>query len=99
MATINKYKVLRPKLVRFMMEKDILDAYHAEVNNIGNEKMQDIYDDLEKGEGVGIMNNIYYFFQDENHIQWDASVSDVAWNEIDAEWKKICDAFEEGLEK
>lgn len=91
-----KYKALKPKLVRFMMERNISEAYHDEVKNIGNEEMQDIYDDLLSDMD---MVNFYYFLQDENHIQWDTSVSDVAWNEIDAEWKVICDTFEEEIGK
>jgi len=70
-------------LLSFMDKHDILSSYIQEIENIGNEEIEELLSDIcdRKATARG-------FFADENFLQWDCAVTDVNWEEINSLFEK-----------
>ena len=73
------------RLKEFMHQHKIFGDVAAEIHNIGNEELEEIFEDIESGEIPALT-----FFEDDHHIQWDTPVTYVDWEKINGLWKGVC---------
>jgi len=66
-------------LLSFMDKHNILASYIQELENIGNEYIEELFSNISnrKLSSIG-------FFADENFLQWDCAVTDIDWEEINS---------------
>ncbi len=79
--TDNEQNDLRDEWIYFMKKNKCFVEFKAEIHNIGNEELDTIE-----------VNS--YVFDDENYVQWDATVTDIDWADISIRWKRhYCDTI------
>jgi ribosomal protein S12 methylthiotransferase accessory factor YcaO len=90
MEALETYSEESRHLALFMIDGNVLIPYIQEILNIGNEKLSDILKEARVSAG---------FFGDNNHLQWESSVTEVDWERVDAEWEAKYEKLDREPEK